>query len=443
MSFGFSIGDFIAVGEVITTLIKGLRETAGSKSDYQELVRELQSLEKALKHVDNVGTSKGSMAGLDGVKCAALLCRYPLEEFLKKISKYKNALGPRAPRGIRSVGRKIQWAFTKKDEVQKLLGYLSIHTNSINMMLSTLGLEASDLANKRAEENHSSLKNLIDDTRIDILDTKISVTTIQDSCMNQSLLASTNQSMLISLSDIINGEVVLPLKSLGDMTTQNFTSTQQMLRMASEIRGMLPSVDTRFTYFQAPVKVEDALGRYFPMPSEYSFDDLRAIIHSRFKEGPGQYQVSSGNYEILNGKNRKQIISARCCERYGCYETGGCRERRGFSPGSTLTMAVILAGVRNHRDKFCPMPRCGSRISSPVIGGGRTCDECGIWFDSDDGSICRQLPNLNSSVFKAPIVNISSGSKTPLKTPNARSDYIDDQERQNLREVIFLLFLGV
>lgn len=221
MAFGFSIGDFIAVGEVIVTLIEGLRETGGSKSDYQELVRELQSLEKALKHVENINTSKGPDVGLDGVKCAALLCRYPLEEFSRTVSKYENSLGSRAPRGIRSVGRKIQWAFTKKDEVQKLLGYLSIHTNSINMMLSTLGLEASDLANKRAEEIHSSLKNLIDDTRFDILDTKISVTTIQDSCMNQSLLASTNQSMLISLSDIINGEVVLPLKSLGDMTTQN------------------------------------------------------------------------------------------------------------------------------------------------------------------------------------------------------------------------------
>ncbi|TEY81030.1 hypothetical protein BOTCAL_0035g00230 [Botryotinia calthae] len=343
MSFGFSIGDFIAVGEVIVTLIEGLRETGGSKSDYQELVRELQSLEKALKHVEKVSTSKGSNIGLDGVKCAALLCRYPLEEL---------SLGSRAPRGIKTAGRKIQWAFMKKDEVQKLLGYLSIHTDSINMMLLTLGLEAFDLADKKAEENHLSLMNLTEDARVDILDTKIS-----DSFMDQSLLASSNQSMLTSLSSVINGEVVLPLKSLGDIATQNFTSTQQMLLMASEIRGMLSSIDTRFTYFQAPVKVEDALGRGFPIPSEYSFDDLRATIHSRFKEGPGHYQVSSVHYDILNGKNRKQVISAGSCE------------RREFLPGSTLTMAIILDDVLTHGEGLCPMPRCGSRTSSPVIGG--------------------------------------------------------------------------
>ncbi|KAM0133694.1 hypothetical protein ACHAP3_005821 [Botrytis cinerea] len=56
------------------------------------------------------------------------------------------------------------------------------------------------------------------------------------------------------------------------------------------------------------------------MPSEYSFDGLSAIILSRFKEGPGHYQVSSGNYDILNGKNRKQAIS------------GGYGERREFLP---------------------------------------------------------------------------------------------------------------
>ncbi|TGO86532.1 hypothetical protein BPOR_0295g00050 [Botrytis porri] len=195
----------------------------------------------------------------------------------------------------------------------------------------------------------------------------MSVTTIQDSLLDQSLLASSNQSMLTPLSGVINGEVVLPSDLI------SLTSTQQMLRMASEIRGMLPAVDTRFTYCQAPVKVEDALGRFFPVPSEYSFDDLRAIIHSRFKEGPGKYQVLSGNYEILNGKNRKQVMSAGYCE------------RRGFLPGSTLTMAIILDDVLKQGDDFYPMPRCGSRASSPVIGGGRTSS-----FTSSSTAVCER-----------------------------------------------------
>ena len=39
MSFGFSVGDFIAVGGVIVDLVNTLRRNG---SEYQELVRELE-----------------------------------------------------------------------------------------------------------------------------------------------------------------------------------------------------------------------------------------------------------------------------------------------------------------------------------------------------------------------------------------------------------------
>ena len=39
MSFGFAVGDFIAVGTLIANIVDSLR---GTKSDYQELLRELE-----------------------------------------------------------------------------------------------------------------------------------------------------------------------------------------------------------------------------------------------------------------------------------------------------------------------------------------------------------------------------------------------------------------
>lgn len=38
MSFGFGVGDFIAVGNLITEIVSALR---GARSEYQELIREL------------------------------------------------------------------------------------------------------------------------------------------------------------------------------------------------------------------------------------------------------------------------------------------------------------------------------------------------------------------------------------------------------------------
>ena len=39
MSFGFSVGDFLAVGSLIVKIVEILR---GSRSEYQELIRELE-----------------------------------------------------------------------------------------------------------------------------------------------------------------------------------------------------------------------------------------------------------------------------------------------------------------------------------------------------------------------------------------------------------------
>ena len=42
MSFGFSVGDFVIVGKLIAKIVEALR---GSRSQYQELIRELERYE--------------------------------------------------------------------------------------------------------------------------------------------------------------------------------------------------------------------------------------------------------------------------------------------------------------------------------------------------------------------------------------------------------------
>ena len=53
--FGFSVGDFVAGIELIRQLINALEDSAGSSSEYRDLIKELYSLERALlevKHLD-------------------------------------------------------------------------------------------------------------------------------------------------------------------------------------------------------------------------------------------------------------------------------------------------------------------------------------------------------------------------------------------------------
>jgi hypothetical protein len=123
MAFGFSVGDFLAMGKLIADITNSLREAVGSKSEYQELLRELEYLNHALKHLDKFPTN-GASANLESIKFAALRCQQPLEQFLGKIKKYDKALGIcGGANPIKKTADKLRWAFGEKDEIKKLQSY--------------------------------------------------------------------------------------------------------------------------------------------------------------------------------------------------------------------------------------------------------------------------------------------------------------------------------
>ena len=134
-------------------------------------------------------------------------------------------------------------------------------------------------------------------------------------------------------------------------------STQQIYTIVLEIRASLLGIDTRFTYFQVPVRVEDALGRVFPFPSECSIEALNVEIKTKFKEGPGKTKVMVGDFEIFNAKNTDEVLTVS--------------GRDVLLPGMSIHMAIILERDFAEGSK-CPMPYCASKTFLEAVGGGRT-----------------------------------------------------------------------
>lgn len=126
-----------------------------------------------------------------------------------------------------------------------------------------------------------------------------------------------------------------------------------MLELRNSVRG----VDTRFTYFQAPVRVEDALGRVFPFPSECSVEALLVEIKARFREGPGKNEVMAGDFDIFNAKNTAQLLATS--------------DHNVLLPGMSINMAIIFK-LAFAPDDRCLMPHCASKTFVEALGGGRT-----------------------------------------------------------------------
>jgi hypothetical protein len=215
MSFGFSVGDFIAVGNLIKNICSCLQDAGGAKEEYQGLLRELDCLQQALQHLDKLQhRSSSSPTTLDSIKYAALSCRRPLEQFLGKIKKYDKSLGVWGKEGvIVNTAKKLKWEFGEKQEIRKLQNYLNIHIGTINILLAEHGLEKMDLASDKAAADQLDIRERLDNTR-GIIDT------ISGNMAVQAMVVEKTQQTTTRLLDMISGEFRTSWRSLGEMVAK-------------------------------------------------------------------------------------------------------------------------------------------------------------------------------------------------------------------------------
>lgn len=181
---------------------------------------------------------------------------------------------------VKDSARKVRWLYGKKGEVAKLRAYLNMHMGTINMALHAHGLRKLDFISEQANSSQRSFNDSLVQVRDALLATMTSI----------SLAVSDNHSMLENLAAMIRGSIVAPLGTLAETVSKILyvpswtfvsgllnnlsASTHQIYSVLLEIRSSVTRIDTAFTWFQEPVKFEDALGCVFPVPSEYSFGDL-------------------------------------------------------------------------------------------------------------------------------------------------------------------------
>jgi hypothetical protein len=209
MSFGFSVGDFVAVGKLVGDITRCLQSVGGAKSEYQELIREFMSLDAALRRLDRLENSTNAPTNLCAIKCAALSCRFQLEYFLAKAKKYERSLGFwNKSHIVRSTTDKLKWEFGLKDDIKRLQTYLNMHIGTINILLAEYGLEKLDMASRRAEADSAQVRNQLHDTHIVLED-------ITRSLPAQALLLRSVQSMVGGIHRLVCGELRTSFEHFG------------------------------------------------------------------------------------------------------------------------------------------------------------------------------------------------------------------------------------
>jgi len=131
ITFG-SVGDIISVCQVVNELLQALNDCRGSSSEYQGLMRELWSFERALLEVEQLASHCGKIA---------TQCRSSIDDFLRKIRRYRSSLREGGSgSSVRDAFWKIHWRTSHKDDLQKFRTIINGHLSSIDILLLTSGM---------------------------------------------------------------------------------------------------------------------------------------------------------------------------------------------------------------------------------------------------------------------------------------------------------------
>ncbi|KAF8248514.1 hypothetical protein K440DRAFT_625716, partial [Wilcoxina mikolae CBS 423.85] len=209
MSFGFSVGDFLAVGTLIYQIGTTLRDSTGSSADYQDLVLRFDCFEQLLQTVkQQISSSQLPPSAVQAIKGHILRCKPLLEKFNTTTKKYKLSLAKKCGSGnkMKDTWRKIGWGMYKRDEILELFDGLGKQMDAIHLLLSCYTAPAVACVASQMNESVAILKRIENNIAVD-------------------LAPWTPDYKPIRFVDALDGRVLLPYEHC-----RNFKNFQIMLR---------------------------------------------------------------------------------------------------------------------------------------------------------------------------------------------------------------------
>ena len=274
VGFGFSVSDICNGLKLIRDSVSALDEKHGVTSEYEALLREIQSLQDGLYAIDEILENEELQSNQRAaLERAVNACRTSIEDFLGAISKYQPHIANVKSLGITPKFRKIKWALCKGDDVKHFRSQLERHASSINMLLVTL----------------QTKRNL------------------------------TSQATVSQTTIDANGQLTALMRNMTLEQRQCFLfiteQNRELLRTVQDLRTMLDmqrSLPTQ-VLLQQPVVLIDPFGKIAPFHLEFvdSADCLFAVLHARFAQAgvnPGGLAKLDNREFSLEDVHRKRQI---------------------------------------------------------------------------------------------------------------------------------------
>jgi hypothetical protein len=348
VGFGFSAGDFIAALELVTTVVTALRDSGGSSTEYQALISQLYTLETALLRVKRLELDDGQQAEVIALRQAASLCQKTIDAFWEKIKKYQPSLrcGGSGSR-VKDAWKKVKWAVCKQDDLVKFKADLMAHTESIDLLLTTVQMGAARIDGRKSDDNHRSLVGKVQDSYF--------------GCMQRITLVMDRVS-----TGIQQGQRLL------EMTAQIIQTNVEIFKVVLDVQNFITRIPGQIDR-QQPVYLVDALGRHTPFHLEFvkSAEALAFVLKDNFRDiGSGPLKIDKGEFAIQDSGTGRDVNLASKWEII-------------FLPGQKVDMSMVFTSTKGNILGSCP--RCGNTCERSLDASACNLDVA--WYVSQNFTI--------------------------------------------------------
>jgi hypothetical protein len=137
MSFGYAIGDVIAVVNLFERIAQEVQNYRDAPRHFQQLGAELSLLRTTIQSVMQVkATVPHDLEFLERIRAIAIHCRPALQSFMDKMRSSESSLGNmRSAGGMSAIGRRLHWSMITRKDVDELRKILLSEMVAINTLL--------------------------------------------------------------------------------------------------------------------------------------------------------------------------------------------------------------------------------------------------------------------------------------------------------------------
>jgi hypothetical protein len=138
MSFGFSVGDFLAGAKLIADLMRVLSASKGASMEYQQLILDLQLVETTLIQIYQMCiASQLNTSAMNALACIVQSTKASITDFTLRTRKYRESLSATGSGNkVKDLWLKIGWSMYRPAEIRSLQQRLQLDLGSINCLIS-------------------------------------------------------------------------------------------------------------------------------------------------------------------------------------------------------------------------------------------------------------------------------------------------------------------